>query len=274
MKHSNHVYEVKDWMTPDPVTVEPEASLAEALAKLADGGFRHLPVVSGTRVVGIVSLRDLRSAFSGAGIGGPTARGELDMRELEELKAQGPATACLVGEVMSYDPLLVPPETPLEEAAETFSERGHGCLLVVDAKGTLLGILSSRDLLAALVTMLRGGPKRAGRLGELERLFRQLESERRRIRADLVAEESALRSLSLARREEPLDAGERGSLATEIVLESSLAQSAARRLAQIDRALERHARGELGVCTGCGRRIPISRLRVLPGTEFCRTCAQ
>jgi CBS domain-containing protein len=50
---------VSSWMTEDPVTLGPSSSAAEALDRMLEEGFRHLPVVEGERVVGIVSLRDL-----------------------------------------------------------------------------------------------------------------------------------------------------------------------------------------------------------------------
>jgi CBS domain-containing protein len=53
---------VSDWMTKDPMTVEPQTSVEEALRTMFDRGFRHLPVVDGERVVGIVSMRDLSRA--------------------------------------------------------------------------------------------------------------------------------------------------------------------------------------------------------------------
>jgi len=48
-----------DWMTPDPITVSSDLSVPDALGLMLRGGFRHLPVVSGEKVIGIVSLRDL-----------------------------------------------------------------------------------------------------------------------------------------------------------------------------------------------------------------------
>jgi CBS domain-containing protein len=48
---------VREWMTEDPVTVPPETGLDEASQLMLDKNFRHLPVVEGGRVVGVVSLR-------------------------------------------------------------------------------------------------------------------------------------------------------------------------------------------------------------------------
>jgi len=53
---------VRNWMTEDPVTATVEVDSEDACETMLAGGFRHLPVVDGTRLVGIVSLRDLLSA--------------------------------------------------------------------------------------------------------------------------------------------------------------------------------------------------------------------
>jgi CBS domain-containing protein len=50
---------VRQWMTADPVTIEPDLPLEEALGLMFDRHFRHLPVVKEGRPLGIVSLRDL-----------------------------------------------------------------------------------------------------------------------------------------------------------------------------------------------------------------------
>jgi CBS domain-containing protein len=50
---------VEDCMTKHPETVEPSDTTDHAAALMIHGGFRHLPVVDGGRVVGIVSIRDL-----------------------------------------------------------------------------------------------------------------------------------------------------------------------------------------------------------------------
>ena len=55
---------VRHWMTPDPVTIEPETPIEEAAQVMFDNNFRHLPVVKDGRPLGIVSLRLLsRWAF-------------------------------------------------------------------------------------------------------------------------------------------------------------------------------------------------------------------
>jgi CBS domain-containing protein len=48
---------VRQWMTADPVTAEPGMDLEDAAQVMLDNGFRHLPVVEGSNVLGVVSLR-------------------------------------------------------------------------------------------------------------------------------------------------------------------------------------------------------------------------
>lgn len=50
---------VRDWMTTHPETIEPDETTQHAATLMMHGGFRHLPVVEGDAVVGILSIRDL-----------------------------------------------------------------------------------------------------------------------------------------------------------------------------------------------------------------------
>jgi CBS domain-containing protein len=53
---------VADWMTPDPKSASPDATAEEAAQIMLLHGFRHLPIVDGKQVCGVVSLRDLFAA--------------------------------------------------------------------------------------------------------------------------------------------------------------------------------------------------------------------
>jgi CBS domain-containing protein len=54
-----HETPVRDVMTPTPATLAPTSTLAEAITLMSQGRFRHVPVVDGQRLVGIVSIRDV-----------------------------------------------------------------------------------------------------------------------------------------------------------------------------------------------------------------------
>jgi CBS domain-containing protein len=56
---------VRDLMTTDPETIEADASIDRAAVLMLHGGFRHLPVVEGGEVVGVLSMRDLVTVIAG-----------------------------------------------------------------------------------------------------------------------------------------------------------------------------------------------------------------
>jgi CBS domain-containing protein len=51
-------------MTAEPETIHPDAPAGDALDRMLSGGFRHLPVINGDTLVGVVSMRDLARALS------------------------------------------------------------------------------------------------------------------------------------------------------------------------------------------------------------------
>jgi acetoin utilization protein AcuB len=58
-EHDAAGHAVSGWMTADPITLGPNAPVAEARDRMLEDGFRHIPVVEGERLSGIVSLRDV-----------------------------------------------------------------------------------------------------------------------------------------------------------------------------------------------------------------------
>jgi CBS domain-containing protein len=58
---------VRVLMTPDPTTIDPDASVGRALDVMLAGGFRHLVVMQGPDLLGVVSMRDLAGAIGSTG---------------------------------------------------------------------------------------------------------------------------------------------------------------------------------------------------------------
>jgi CBS domain-containing protein len=58
----------REWMTAEPITVEPSLSLEDAQRIMLENGFRHLPVVEGERVVGVASLRRVAAVMQGVAL--------------------------------------------------------------------------------------------------------------------------------------------------------------------------------------------------------------
>ena len=54
---------VREWMTPNPVSVTPDHTLPEAVQLMKSGGFRRLPVLKDNKLVGIVTDRDCKEAM-------------------------------------------------------------------------------------------------------------------------------------------------------------------------------------------------------------------
>lgn len=134
---------VRDVMTANPTTIAPTASLLEALDRMKALRIRHLPVVRGSRLVGLVTWTDLmRAALPPAAGDGAARRVELP----QHLK---------VSDVMVRDLHTTTPDAPVEEAAALLRKHKIGCLLVLQ-RDQLVGIVTESDLFDALV-YLRGG---------------------------------------------------------------------------------------------------------------------
>jgi len=58
-EHDAAGHVVAGWMSAEPVTLGPDASVTEARDRMLEEGFRHIPVVEAERLIGIVSLRDV-----------------------------------------------------------------------------------------------------------------------------------------------------------------------------------------------------------------------
>jgi acetoin utilization protein AcuB len=129
---------VADAMTRRPVTVAPDATVAAARSAMRRGRFRHLPVVAGAELVGVVAQSDLEVPP-----GAPV--------EVAESLGERPLT-----EVMSTEPVTVWPDEPVEVAARLLVDNGIGCLPVV-ADDRLVGILTESDLFSVLLRLLGGG---------------------------------------------------------------------------------------------------------------------
>lgn len=119
---------IGELMTPAPVRIRPEQSLATAHAMMRAHGVHHLPVVEEGRVVGVVSQGDLRLLES---------IGEVEVDKVP------------VEEAMIPRPYMVWADTPVADVLAHMLEHHLGSALVVDRDG-LAGIFTSVDAMLAL----------------------------------------------------------------------------------------------------------------------------
>jgi CBS domain-containing protein/RNA polymerase-binding transcription factor DksA len=257
---------IKSWMSGDPITATADESALAAHERMVRHGVRHLPVVDADRrVVGLLAVDDLRSALPvGANLRGP----------IDE-QARASEASWTVGDLMTHAPETLGPDDTLQHAAECMADRRIGCLPIVDGAGRLAGILSETDALRALATHLwteRLSDQRAPIPPETT-LLRELQRERDAVAKELAQLASRDRSRTDERRE-PGDLADAAALRSDEQLSEALEAAKARRLSALDHALERAAHGRFGVCDRCGDRIPVARLRALPGSTTCIRCAQ
>ena len=132
---------IRNWMTPEVVTVTPDTSLLKLGKLMRDKDVRRLPVVENGRVVGIISDRDVRDAS-------PSKATTLDMYEMHYLLAEIKAR-----DIMTPKPVTIKPTDTVEKAAMIMLDRKIGGLPVVDEKGDLVGIISDQDVFKALVNI-------------------------------------------------------------------------------------------------------------------------
>jgi CBS domain-containing protein len=117
--------QVRHWMSPDPETISPSATVAEARALLQRYGFHHFPIVVKDCLVGVVSDRDV---------------------------ARGVAPdADPVRSVMSTSPHVAHPYETVATAARTLLSRRINSLPVVDDAGSLVGMITTTDCLLAFL---------------------------------------------------------------------------------------------------------------------------
>lgn len=129
---------VSDWMTKKVYTVGPDDYLSDAITLMREKGIKHLPVVKGGKVKGIISDRDIKE-YS------PSKATSLDIYELHYLLAKAK-----IKELMTAKVVTTAPDMPVEEAAMVLLDRNIDCLPVLDG-GSLVGIISDRDIFHALV---------------------------------------------------------------------------------------------------------------------------
>ncbi len=115
-------------MTPEPMTVPPDAPVGEVWRTMTERRFRHMPVVKeGGGLVGILTQRDLLLAAQGSGQ-------PIDLDDKRH-----------VSELMKREVDTVRPECCAAEAARHMLRKKRSCLPVVDETGTLVGILTEAD---------------------------------------------------------------------------------------------------------------------------------
>ena len=138
---------VRDWMTPDVVTITPDTMLPEAHRLMTDNQIRRLPVMEGERLVGIVTRGDVRGAAASDAT-------SLSIWELQYLIAK-----IKVNEIMTPDPIIISQDSTISEASQVMLDYKISGLPVVDSDGKLVGIITESDIFRIVVQEWKEQPE-------------------------------------------------------------------------------------------------------------------
>lgn len=119
------------------IVVNPTKKISEVNQMFNEYGIRHIPVVDGTKLIGVISKNDVLKIGYGAGDTHPEALNAIyDSYELKDIMVQNPVT--------------VTAETNIKDAAEILSEQSFHSLPVVE-KEEVVGIVTTTDLVKYLL---------------------------------------------------------------------------------------------------------------------------
>ncbi len=133
---------VGEVMSKELTTVKKTDSLKKAQQLMVEKSIRHLPVVDGSELLGIITESDIRGAFISKGR--KTRSKTVALMNPAQMK---------VGEYMTLDPLVVVPETHIEDAALMIYKNKFGALPVIK-RNRLVGIISVIDILGLFVDLM------------------------------------------------------------------------------------------------------------------------
>jgi acetoin utilization protein AcuB len=122
---------VRTSMTSQPVSIASDVSISDAREVMRSWGMRHLPVVDGTELVGVISDRDILRAF-----------------------ALHKAPATQVADVMTRSPYRVKHDVGVAVVAKTMALNKFGCAIVTDSEERVVGIFTTTDALQLLAKIL------------------------------------------------------------------------------------------------------------------------
>ncbi len=125
---------IQKYMSTSPHSVGPAQSLQTASAMMHEHQIRHLPVLSGGQLVGILSERDVALITSMKGVD---------------------ATTTTVEDAMTSSVYSVSPDAPLDEVAAEMAERKFGSVVVLSNQ-KVVGVFTTVDVCGALADLLHG----------------------------------------------------------------------------------------------------------------------
>ena len=133
---------IKEWMTKDVITVDPETSMMRAAKLMKEKGIRRLPVVDDKgKVVGMLSDRDVKEAS-------PSKATTLDVHELYYLLSE-----IKVKNIMSPNPMTIRDTDTVVKCAAIMHDKKISGLPVLNEQGELVGIMTQNEVYRVLLSI-------------------------------------------------------------------------------------------------------------------------
>lgn len=133
---------VVNFMTKEPITISPDTSVSQAADLMKEKKINRLPVLDHGKLVGLVSDGDITRVS-------PSPATTLSQYEIQSL-----LDALKVKNVMSKRVIAINEDAALEEAASLMERNNISGLPVVNGAGTVVGIITARDVLRAFVNIM------------------------------------------------------------------------------------------------------------------------
>ncbi len=138
---------VKNWMSKNVITIDIDDSMSRAISLVKEHKVNMLPVMSRGKLAGVVSETDLKRASASDAT-------TLDVHELLYLMSK-----LKIKDIMTKNPVTIPVDYTVEEAAETLIREKISGAPVVNEKNELQGIITRDDLLKVLLALSGFGKK-------------------------------------------------------------------------------------------------------------------
>ena len=132
---------VKNWMSKGVITVNVDDSMSDATRIIKEHNIGLLPVIKNGKLVGVITDRDLKRASASDAT-------TLAVHELLNILSK-----IKIKEIMTKDPITVPPDYTIEETAEVLMKNKISGVPVVDKGGQVVGVITQNDIFKVLISL-------------------------------------------------------------------------------------------------------------------------
>lgn len=138
-----HKHSIKEIMSTDLITVNPDDNILYAYELLRDNRIRQLPVCNNGTIIGIITDRDIRQALGMNYCG--CIKTEINKEDAECKR---------IKDYMTTNITTITTETPIEAAVTLIKNKKIGSLPVCNKENKLIGIITITDISCLLITLL------------------------------------------------------------------------------------------------------------------------